>query len=145
MPRAGRALAAGAPHFESGRMGQNSCMILDWTNWTFWVTTLALVAFGFCLGVLYEQWYFRKVRNEVRDEVRRGSRSDAASSNRNGALKQGKCRHCFEVSLAVEAERIAANIAKLPDGCAGRPTAGPPRAASRRLGSSRSTTTRASS
>jgi len=41
-------------------------MILDWTNWTFWVTTLALVAFGFCLGVLYEQWYFRKARNEVR-------------------------------------------------------------------------------
>jgi hypothetical protein len=45
-------------------------MILDWTNWAFWLTTLALVAFGFCLGVLYEQWYFRKVRNEVRDEVR---------------------------------------------------------------------------
>ena len=44
-------------------------MILDWTNWTFWVTTLALVAFGFCLGVLYERWYFRKVHNEVCDEV----------------------------------------------------------------------------
>jgi hypothetical protein len=44
--------------------------VLDWTNWTFWVTTLALVAFGFCLRVLYEQWYFRKVRNHVRDEVR---------------------------------------------------------------------------
>ena len=41
-------------------------MILDWTNWTFWVTTFALVAFGFCLGVLYEQWCFRKARNEVR-------------------------------------------------------------------------------
>jgi hypothetical protein len=51
-------------------MGRNSCMILDWTNWTFWVTTLALVAFGFCLRVLCEQWYFRKVRNEVLDEVR---------------------------------------------------------------------------
>ena len=24
-------------------------MILDWTNWTFWLITLALVAFGFCL------------------------------------------------------------------------------------------------
>jgi hypothetical protein len=22
-------------------------MFLDWTNWTFWLTTLALVAFGF--------------------------------------------------------------------------------------------------
>jgi hypothetical protein len=54
-----------------GKMGQNRLyMILDWTNWTFWVTTLALVAFGFCLRVLCEQWYFRKVRNEVRDEVR---------------------------------------------------------------------------
>ena len=45
-------------------------MILDWTNWTFWLITLALVAFGFCLRDLYEQWYFRKVRNEVRDEIR---------------------------------------------------------------------------
>jgi hypothetical protein len=34
---------------ERGKMGQNSCMFLDWTNWTFWVTALALVAFGFCL------------------------------------------------------------------------------------------------
>ena len=51
-------------------MGQNSCMILDWTDWTFWLITLALVAFGFNLRVLYEQWYFRKVRKEVRDEVR---------------------------------------------------------------------------
>ena len=45
-------------------------MFLDWTNWTFWLTTLALVAFGFCLRVIYEQWYFRKVRKEVRDDVR---------------------------------------------------------------------------
>ena len=45
-------------------------MILDWTDWTFWLITLALVAFGFNLRVLYEQWYFRKVRKEVRDEVR---------------------------------------------------------------------------
>ena len=44
-------------------------MILDWTDWTFWLITLALVAFGFNLRVLYEQWYFRKVRNEVRNEV----------------------------------------------------------------------------
>jgi len=51
-------------------MGQVSCVILDWTNWTFWVTTLALVAFGFCVRVLYEQWYFRKVRNKVGNEVR---------------------------------------------------------------------------
>jgi hypothetical protein len=45
-------------------------MILDWTDWTFWLITAALVAFGFNVRVLYEQWYFRKVRNEVRDEVR---------------------------------------------------------------------------
>jgi hypothetical protein len=45
-------------------------MFLDWTNWTFWVTALALVAFGFCLRDLYEQWHLRKVRKEVRDEFR---------------------------------------------------------------------------
>ena len=45
-------------------------MILDWTNWTFWLITLALVAFGFCLRYIYEQWYYRKVREEVRDDVR---------------------------------------------------------------------------
>ena len=39
-------------------------------EWTFWVTAFALVAFGFCLRDIYEQWYFRKVRKEVRDEVR---------------------------------------------------------------------------
>ena len=43
-------------------------MFLDWTNWTFWVTALALVAFGFCLRDVYEQWRLRKVRREVRDE-----------------------------------------------------------------------------
>ena len=42
-------------------------MFLDWTNWTFWVTTLALVAFGFNLRVVYGQWYSRKMR---RDDVR---------------------------------------------------------------------------
>lgn len=31
-------------------------MFLDWTNWTFWVTAIALVAFGFCLRDIYEQW-----------------------------------------------------------------------------------------
>ena len=45
-------------------------MFLDWTNWTFWVTAVALVAFGFCLRDIYEQWYFPKVRKEFRDEVR---------------------------------------------------------------------------
>ena len=52
------------------KWGKIGYMTLDWTNWTFWVTTLALVAFGFCLRDLYERWYFGKVRNEVRDEVR---------------------------------------------------------------------------
>ena len=60
-------MAAGCVLFSNGeKRGKIGYMILDWTNWTFWVTTLALVAFGFCLRVLYEQWYFRKARNEVR-------------------------------------------------------------------------------
>jgi hypothetical protein len=45
-------------------------MILDWTNWTFWLIALALVAFGFCPRNINDQWYFRKVRKEVRNEVR---------------------------------------------------------------------------
>ncbi len=44
-------------------------MVLDWTNWTFWVTALALVAFGFNLRVIYEQWYSRKMRKKGRDDV----------------------------------------------------------------------------
>ena len=49
---------------------QNSRMFLDWTNWTFWVTALALVAFGFNLRVIYEQWHARKMRKQVRDDAR---------------------------------------------------------------------------
>jgi hypothetical protein len=45
-------------------------MFLDWTNWTFWVTAIALVAFGFCLRDIYEQWSFRKVRKNIRDDLR---------------------------------------------------------------------------
>lgn len=45
-------------------------MLLDWTNWTFWVTSIALVAFGFFLRDIYEQWRFRKGRKDVRDEFR---------------------------------------------------------------------------
>ena len=45
-------------------------MFLDWTNWTFWVTAIALVAFGFCLRDIYEQWRLHKVRKQVRDEFR---------------------------------------------------------------------------
>jgi hypothetical protein len=45
-----------------GKLLQNSSMILDWTNWTFWVTALALVAFGFNLRVIYDQWHSRKMR-----------------------------------------------------------------------------------
>ena len=48
---------------------QNSRMLLDWTNWTFWVTALALVAFGFNLRVIYEQWRSRKMRKTDPDEV----------------------------------------------------------------------------
>ena len=45
-------------------------MFLDWTNWTFWVTAIALVAFGFCLRDIYEQWRVRKVRENIRDDLR---------------------------------------------------------------------------
>jgi hypothetical protein len=51
-----------------GKMLQNSYMFLDWTNWTFWLTALALVAFGFCLRDIYEQWRLNKIRREVRNE-----------------------------------------------------------------------------
>jgi len=65
------AVAAGRVLFSNGeKWGKISHMILDWTNWTFWLIALGLVAFGFCLRYLYEQWRFRKFRNEVRDEVR---------------------------------------------------------------------------
>jgi hypothetical protein len=45
-------------------------MVLDWTNWTFWVTAIALVAFGVCLRDIYAQWRFHKVRKGVRDDLR---------------------------------------------------------------------------
>jgi hypothetical protein len=53
-----------------GKMMHNACMFLDWTNWTFWITAIALVAFGVCLRDIYEQWRFRKVRRNVKDEFR---------------------------------------------------------------------------
>jgi hypothetical protein len=53
-----------------GKMLQTSRMFLEWTNWTFWVTALALVAFGFCLRDIYEQLRFRKIRKDVRSEFR---------------------------------------------------------------------------
>ena len=62
---------------------------------------LALVAFGFCLRDLYEQWYIRKVRKEVRDDVREICDLTQRLRKRNRALKQGKCRRRFKVSLAV--------------------------------------------
>jgi hypothetical protein len=58
------------PILEMGKVLQTTCMFLDWTNWTFWVTPLALVAFGFCLRDIYEQLRFRKVRKDVRSEFR---------------------------------------------------------------------------
>jgi hypothetical protein len=44
-------------------------MFLDWTNWTFWVTALALVAFGFNLRVIYEQWRLWKTRKGPDEEI----------------------------------------------------------------------------
>jgi hypothetical protein len=88
-------------------------MALDWTNWTFWVTALALVAFGFNLRVICEQWYSRKMRKKGRDDVSRDSRSDAAPSKRNRALKQDRQMQTPLQSLA--SRRTAANIAKLPE------------------------------
>jgi len=70
LKRKSRAAVAVRPILEMGKMLQNSCMFLDWTNWTFWVTAIALVAFGFCLRDIYEQWRFLKVRKDVRDEFR---------------------------------------------------------------------------
>src|SRR5277367_2006818 len=65
------AVAAGRVLFSNGeKWGKIAHMILDWTNWTFWLIALGLVAFGFCLRYLHEQWHFRKFRNEIRDEVR---------------------------------------------------------------------------
>ena len=78
-------------------------MILDWTNWTFWLITLALVAFGFCLRDIYEQWYFRKVRKEVRDEVREvqdlTQRLEAATERLNKANAMPK-RHATNRGLS---------------------------------------------
>jgi hypothetical protein len=65
-----RAAGGCAPVLNIGKMLHNSCMFLDWTNWTFWVTAIALVAFGFCLRDIYEQWRFRKVRRNVSVELR---------------------------------------------------------------------------
>ena len=45
-------------------------MFLDWTNWTFWVAALALIAFGFNLRVIYEQWRFWKICNRPDEEIR---------------------------------------------------------------------------
>jgi hypothetical protein len=39
-------------------------------NWTFWMTALALVAFGFTLRIICEQWHSRKIRKKVRDDAR---------------------------------------------------------------------------
>ena len=84
-------------------------MIFDWTNWTFWLITLALVAFGFCLRDIYEQWYFRKVRKEVRDEFREvhdlTQRLEAATERLNKA----------NAGASSNSSRTVANIAKLPE------------------------------
>jgi hypothetical protein len=48
---------------------RNICVFLDWTNWTFWVTALALIAFGFNLRVIYEQWRFWKIRKRPDEEI----------------------------------------------------------------------------
>ena len=45
-------------------------MFLDWTNWTFWVTALALIAFGFNLRVIYKPWRFWKIRKRPDEEIR---------------------------------------------------------------------------
>ncbi len=65
-----RVASALRPISEIGKLLRNYCMLLDWTNWTFWVTSIALVAFGFFLRDIYEQWRFRKGRKDVRDEFR---------------------------------------------------------------------------
>jgi hypothetical protein len=72
---------------------QDICMFLDWTNWTFWVTALALIAFGFNLRAM--------ALLENTQKAGRGDPGiDTAPPNRNRALKQGECRRGFKVSLA---------------------------------------------
>jgi hypothetical protein len=68
-PHALAAAASMALPSKRQKMLQNNYMILDWTNWTFWLTALALVAFGFILRVIYEQWHSRKIRKQVRDDA----------------------------------------------------------------------------
>jgi hypothetical protein len=85
------------PILEMGEMLQNSRMFLDWTNWTFWVTAIALVAFGSCLRDIYEQWPFRKVRKDVRDEFREVEdltrRLQAATERLNKANAKAEAAH----------------------------------------------------
>ena len=71
-------------------------MFLDWTNWTFWVTALALIAFGFNLRVIYEQWRFWKIRKRPDEEIRElTQRLRTATERLNKANARG-----FKVSLA---------------------------------------------
>ena len=58
------------PILQTKKVLQDICMFLDWTNWTFWVTALALIAFGFNLRVIYEQWRFWKIRKRPDEEIR---------------------------------------------------------------------------
>jgi hypothetical protein len=67
-----------------------------------WVTALALVAFGFNIRVIYEQWYSRKMRKKGRDDVREIRDLTQRLQNATERLnKAGKCRLRFKVSLAV--------------------------------------------
>jgi hypothetical protein len=76
---------------------QDIWMFLDWTNWTFWVTALALIAFWF-----QSPRYLRAMALlENTQKAGRGDPgTDTAPPNRNRALKQGECRRGFKVSLA---------------------------------------------
>ena len=62
------ALLAG-PILQTKKVLQDICMFLDWTNWTFRVTALALIAFGFNLRVIYEQWRFWKTHAAAADAL----------------------------------------------------------------------------
>ena len=121
-------------------------MILDWTDWTFWLITLAPVAFGFCLRDIYEQWYFRKVRKEVRDEVREvhdlTRRLEAATERLNKANADAgaaRLRSSSPKVLAgavspgrpIEARQVAGTAAaeaRPPAGCPASPQPRPSRA-----------------
>ena len=62
--------AACRPYSSNEESAARYLHVFGLTNWTFWVTALALIAFGFNLRVIYEQWRFWKIRKRPDEEIR---------------------------------------------------------------------------